>query len=536
MSRNRGVYSENIPPNVGEDYKTPQSIPSLPSKSSHYTSIRPSPRSIVSPGFKTSQAGPKDYGTTPRSVNEDLYHTQQGVSPMLHNPSAGGDVAEAFRAQVLAACAESSMMDGGIFGVPEMPYTAPIEYQYEDQIAFNPIMVEPPHGISFGADSFVQHQDTGDVGESFRQQVLEACTRVALESWLDDATPDRNWTPLETRAISPSVLNQEVNKKLESNLPSPRTEVPTEAVEIQEPDLPIDIVEKEIQEEPLEQIVTETVPNLEQPSEVIQDVLPLMSLPEMLPEEPVEQSTTADVPPIEVIMVSPKLTRGSSELIQEPLSPVRDSVRIIEARRPTSPLWKSAPGSISRIRPKQEEEIAVQTEEMRNTLEIPVEDKYVDAQGENMSPELKKQHSLLIEELKVRFSASKQQQNPEDSMHVNIETSREDFNPESVDQSAIVPVSLDGIMEWLGEEKDDISPAQGEEKDPSSDRVPESPPQSPPIFDEPKSQLQPTHPSMPSLISEGSPPSLQPIGPSFLGPDMKTATKRRPLFCCCRVV
>lgn len=520
MSRNRGVYSENIPPNVGDDYRTPQSIPSLQSKSSHYTSIRPSPRNVVSPGFKATQAGPTDYGTTPRSVNEDLYHIQQGGSPLLQINGTGGDVAEAFRAQVLAACAESSMMDGGMIGVPEMPYTAPVEYQYEEQMAFNPLMAEPAHGISFGADSFVQHQDAGDVGESFRQQVLEACTRVALESWLDDATPDRNWTPLETRAISPSVLNQEVNKKLESKLLSTRIELPAEtAVEVQQYDLPLENAEKEIQEEPTEQIMTE-------PSESI-----ALNVAEMVAEEPVEQSA-ADVPPIEVAVVSPKLNRGSSELIQEPLSPVRDSVRIIEesskSRRLTSPL----PGSISRIRPKSDEEVAVQTDEPVQTVAIPVDICY-NGQQEQMSPEMKKQHSLLIEELKVRFSASKHH-SAEDSMLVNIETSREDLNPDSVNQSAIVPVCLDGILEWLGE--DSARPPEGEDKDPASDRVPESPQQTPPISDEPKTRLQPAHPSMQSLMSEGSPPSLQPIGPSFLGPGMQTPTKRRPLFCCCRVV
>ena len=574
-------YGENIPPNIPDDhYTTPKSFASVKPKSSQFTSIRPSPHSGPSPTsnrFRQSRDSASGYFVEPEPFAEN------SISPA----DDGADVAQAFRAQVLAACAESSGIDPGSlsfhndqhFLPVEVPFVVPAEYT--QPMGFN-------HNSTISLTE--EHESEAvDVGESFRQQVLAACTRVALESWLDDATPDRTWTPLETRAISPSVLNQEVNKLL-SRVPSPA-------------------------------LMREPVP----------DEAPIF-VPTLAVEEPVMRP--ADIPPVplivETIVTSPKqgLRRAESEIITEPLSPVRDSIRLIESydklRRPVSPLTGSnrpisptsgvVPGSIRSFKtlprhtesslevesgtgesaiediaadskepprptgssvetgsvteeigsdnkqpPRQTdssveagsrtEEIESENRELPRQTDSSVEAGSVEsvvediggqlseeeapliAEGYSVLPEVEKRHSLVIDQLKLHLSSRKRREEEEEQPN----------EPQGI--SSHENSSLTDLIQALNFGHEDYEAID----DPQIMEEPEMRNQEPstsvPMGDQ-QGSIKNAHPSLNSLNSESQPPpSLHPITSELdpplpiRAPKLETPIKRKGgLFnCCCRV-
>ena len=666
MYPHHGYYAENIPPNMGEDpYRTPQSIPSMKSKSSAFTSIRPSPRSLTSPATRPGQIKGTGFVATYSGRDFDVQSPRE-QSIMNQSASAQSDIADAFRAQVLAACAGASDFEGGLqdmrhnanFGAVEIPYMPPAEYvynPYREQSSFQQL-VEVPNGVSFAAEPVVNesyyshHQpavEPSDIGETFRQQVLAACTQVALESWLDDATPDRQWTPMDTRAVSPALLNDAVNAKLASAVPSPKVElaaVATEPVEetISEPvtdvqsekspvitaadllDLPTLIPEKtpvvgsiELPEEPraesenspvtIREPLVELPPmETEKPAQQMSprwaDIAaakspvtfrePLIELPSLEAEKPVQQTSPrwADIAPAKSGFSSPRLAKAFSEIVEEPLSPVRDSVRLIEesskSKRPVSPdqrvaeIAKSTPGSIRQVRRRQVADLqestvpiinvtsprlseeGVQTEPVMENVVQECSEAIVHVDQENvspkrlnvglaLSPEQKKQHSMIIEELKVRFSSRKNRE--EDSMFVHVNEPA----IQSVESSILAPISLmdSGKLDmdfgvpppervWEHEEAEDENVAanaagenEGGEKGVTL-----------PIGEDFESveqehtareELPAGHPSAASFNTDGSPPSLQPV----LDPEERRTlsssdqtpkpNKKKPFFCCC---
>ena len=103
---------------VDDQYQTPESQPSFKPKSSNYTSIRPSPRSPSSVNSEAAQAHPRPYlkkiansnkgGFPSPGTPESAFET--GSVPEPIGSSIEHEVADAFRAQVFAACVASSKL------------------------------------------------------------------------------------------------------------------------------------------------------------------------------------------------------------------------------------------------------------------------------------------------------------------------------------------------------------------------------------------------------------------------------------------
>jgi hypothetical protein len=509
------------------------------------------------------------------------------------------------------------MRQNANFGGVDIPYQPPAEYiynPYREQASFQQF-IDVPNGVSFAAepvvnDSYYSHHqpavDTSDIGETFRQQVLAACTQVALESWLDDATPDRQWTPIDTRAVSPALLNHAVSAKLASAVQSPKVEefaavavdpvgddIPAPATDVQSEKSPeiapvehLDIPTPLPEKTPL---VTSVLLPEESRTESAKSPVairePLIELPSLEVEEAVQQLSPrwAEVVLAKSALSSPRIAKAISEIIEEPLSPVRDSVRMIErndkTKRPVSPdprvseIVKSTPGSIRQVRrrqvaelqestvaiinvtsPRQTEE-GIQTEPVIEQLvhenQENVSPKHVSVPLNNLSPEQKKQHSLIIEELKIRFSSRKNRE--EDSMFVHVNEPA----IHSVESSFLAPISLldSGKLdmdltvppvhrEWEEEVEDQVIVANlaNESVEKPADKG-----ISLPIVEEYESieqehtareELPAGHPSAASFNTDGSPPSLQPVVDpeerrTLSSLDQSPNKKKKPFLCCC---
>jgi hypothetical protein len=129
----------------------------------------------VEPQNKSQQA----IGTSGLGLYED-------ESLMNSSAMTSGDVADAFRAQVLAACSvasSTSFLESKGQTTPAFPSLDPsmgrMRFDSEN-------LVQP--GVDLGINH-VSHGDLGDcsgVGETFRVQVLEACSRAMFDSRFDN--------------------------------------------------------------------------------------------------------------------------------------------------------------------------------------------------------------------------------------------------------------------------------------------------------------------------------------------------------------
>jgi len=622
-------YGENIAPNtLDENYRTPQSIPSIKPKSSQYTSIRPSPQSAVSPVSNFKRGTPEGLRAV---LSQQSNHHFEYPPEVASNVTADSEVANAFRSQVLQACAESSGVDISGFDFRrdpsyttlDMPYIPSSEFSYQPAAEASSFqhMMEVPY-----APELVHHQsqnEASDVAESFRQQVLAACTRVALESWLDDATPDRPWTPLETRLISPVVLNSEVNRKLASSMhypavvvaltsqpeyPQPVFEAPKSVVKsVKQSPLGVPAM---IPEEPLESphrpkaVMISTLaveepslpPNnlviptsqVEEPVESPRVPLERITSPLEMPAislSPAKDQLVADIPPLTDYKAayntqspSVKLARSESIVDNEPLSPVRDSIRLLEKTSERKAMTFT-PGSIKRKMKEsgvaEEPKVQKPADVQKLSETIPIDTQQHNPSDENifannqpnesigtfwdelgvappagdfnfngvtqfvvpesaeespryvMSPAMREQHSLLIDELKFHFSSRKDSVLVEDQQDFNVpqivELTAQSVYPiggERYDITESKENSLGEIVQALNFTHESKQEQSGQE------------------IVNPKSLGMKGHPSQTSLASGTfPPPSLQPL----TDPDrpashqaIKTPVKRRkPLFVCC---
>lgn len=165
-------FEENVPPTSAEDpYTTPQSVPSFKPKSSQFTSIRPSPHSLVSPMAPIDNVN----SLTPSSFRAVLGNQEnRPLTPLDQQDESQvmvTEVGEAFRAQVLAECAAVS----GFAGV------APEIIPMESVLSADPAGEQAPYV---------------DVSESFRQQVLAACSQTAYDSMTRTISPPPASAPL----------------------------------------------------------------------------------------------------------------------------------------------------------------------------------------------------------------------------------------------------------------------------------------------------------------------------------------------------
>ena len=183
--------------NVEIPYTTPKSEVSMRPKSSTYTSVKGSPhitpisatsKPTSTPGSKYGVQGllsgqllpiaplsPRDYGSDSGSILDPQNLTT-------------GEVADAFRAQVYAACAATSPHASmvGQFPIPtsEEPLdVAPVYFvpQFSDitnMMNFNP----EPVAQAIDGSQITEDYAQGDISDSFRQQVFAACTQAALDS------------------------------------------------------------------------------------------------------------------------------------------------------------------------------------------------------------------------------------------------------------------------------------------------------------------------------------------------------------------
>ena len=217
-----------------DQYKTPESQSSFKPKSSNYASMRHSPRSptsIVSetaPAQSTPSAIPRVVesqkgGYPSPSAGEHVF----GKGSHLPTVEVGGDheVADAFRAQVLAACAASTSMSPQSIGVPklyEIPQVSePVEHGIDPELAkyLSPkaVSVTPRVFISDPLDSATEAV-YGDVSDSFRQQVLTACEHAFLN--MPTSPPIIKESPRQVRGIEiPFLVVQEPVMSARHNLP-----------------------------------------------------------------------------------------------------------------------------------------------------------------------------------------------------------------------------------------------------------------------------------------------------------------------------
>ena len=347
-----------------DQYKTPESQSSFKPKSSNYASMRHSPRSPISAVSETAPAQ-----STPSAIPR-VVDSQKGGYP---SPSAGehvfgkgshlepveigGDheVADAFRAQVLAACAASTSMSPKSIGVPklyEIPQVSePMEQGIDPELAkyLSPkaVSVTPRVFISDPLDSATEAV-YGDVSDSFRQQVLTACEHAFLN--MPTSPSSIKATPRQMRGIEiPFLMVQEPVMSARHNLPivlevaaEKQGPVEEEAVAAQdeEDDLTVsgDEETRHIVEDQEAAVKPDLAPGDEEilisAEEVISsptgqvgsddDVPPTAVKQEGSSEEPVEISETA-LPDVEIVIPTLLEDKSSEEVVQQSNVPVEDS-------------------------------------------------------------------------------------------------------------------------------------------------------------------------------------------------------------------
>lgn len=203
---------------VDDQYQTPESQPSFKPKSSNYTSIRPSPRSPSSVNSEAAQTHPRPYlkkianstkgGFPSPGTPESAF--EAGSVPEPIGSSIEHEVADAFRAQVFAACVASSKLHPRSLGSPPKVFAMPPKVDPMDEIR-NPELVkylsprslaQVPVLLPAEPQNMLPNEPMyGDVSDSFRLQVLSACEQaasvtIAIDTFMKVITPKAPNSPL----------------------------------------------------------------------------------------------------------------------------------------------------------------------------------------------------------------------------------------------------------------------------------------------------------------------------------------------------